>query len=523
MTAQPSHRSTNSGPAGPPAADVLGSTLPRLWTPPLVTGPPGPCGCACALTPATSYGFDVIDFARDVLDTPLDPWEQWAAIHLGELLPDGRPRFRTMLLIVARQNGKTLLARVLILYWLFVEAVPLVLGTSTDRKYAKRTWSEVCDLARANPWLSQRLGPSPVRLSIGEEAFRTLDGAEYTFAANNRRAGRSTTLHRWVCDELREHQTWDAWNAATNAQNAVPGAQTVCITNMGDDSSIVLDSLRDSALEYLETGVGDPRLGLLEWSSPAGSDPTDLAALAQANPNLGRRIDADALLGAALRAKQAGGIELAGYRTEVMCMRVPNFDAAVDADLWARCGTDTPLDLAEHRQHVALCLDVSLAGDHATLAAAAVVDGTTHVEIVAAWDGFGCTKALRADLPGIVARIKPRVVGWFPAGPAAVLTADMMERRRAGWPPRRVVLEELRTEATAVCMGFAEHVASGSLVHPRDPMLDAHVGAAAKLRRGDAWVFGRRGAGPVDGLYAAAGAVHLARTLPPLPPPLTVA
>lgn len=520
--------------AEPDDGPVLGSTTPRLWTPPLVTGPPGPCGCGCALTPDTSYGFDVIDFARDVAGTPLDPWEQWTAIHAGELLPDGRPRFRTVLIIVARQNGKTLLAKILILYWLFVEEIPLVLGTSTDRSYAKRTWKQVCDTIKANDWMADRLAPGGIRLTIGEEAVQIEPAAdsptpdvrpEYTFAANNSRAGRSMTLHRWVCDELREHRTREAWGAASKAMNAVPGAQTVCITNQGDDTAIVLDSLRNAALEFIETGVGDPRLGLLEYSAPAGSDPTDLRALAMANPNLGRRVDADALLGDAVRAKRAGGLELAEFRTEVMCMRVAHFDAAIDADLWTTVGIDPAdaLDLAEHRQHVALCLDVSMSGDHASLVAAAVVDGRTHIDVVHAWDGHGCTRQLRTDLPALVAKIRPRVLGWFPAGPAAVLTADMMERRRTGWPPRRVKLEEIRSDVPAVCMGLAEHTASGSLVHPRDPMLDAHVAAAAKLRRGDVWVFGRRGAGPVDGAYAAAGAVHLARTLPPLPPPLSVA
>jgi phage terminase large subunit-like protein len=511
---RPTHSTnSNAGASNASAGEVLGSITPRLWTPPLVD----------ELTPHTSYGFDVIDFARDVAGTPLDPWEEWTVIHAGELLADGRPRFRFVLIIVARQNGKTMLARVLIMYWLFVEKLPLILGTSTDRSYAKRTWKDVCAAIKANPYLAKRIGADAVRLTIGEEAINTLAGCEYTFAANNSRAGRSTTLHRWVCDELREHRTRDAWNAATNAMNAVPGAQVVAITNQGDDTAIVLDGLRDSAIEYIETGVGDPRLGLIEYSAPAGSDPADLRALALANPNLGRRIDPDALLGAAIRAKRAGGIELADFRTEVMCMRVPHFDAAVDPDAWLAAGTDTPLDLAQHRQHVALCLDVSMAGDHATLTAAAVVDGHTHVEVVAAWDGYGCTKAVRAELPAIVARVKPRVFGWFPAGPAAVLTADLMERRRGGWPPRRVKLAEIRTDVPAVCMGLAEQTLSGSVSHGNDPMLNAHIAAAAKLRRGDAWVFGRRGAGPVDGAYAAAGAVHLARTLPPLPPPLSVA
>ena len=102
-------RSTSSGPDArtgqPLLGEILGRTEPRLWTPPLVE-----------LTPETSYGFDVIGFASMVLEEPLDPWQEWAAIHGGELLPDGRPRFRTLLILVARQQGKSHLARALIGY-----------------------------------------------------------------------------------------------------------------------------------------------------------------------------------------------------------------------------------------------------------------------------------------------------------------------------------------------------------------------------------------------------------------------
>lgn len=470
----------------------------------------------------------MIDFARDVLGTPLDPWQEWAAIHLGELLPDGRPRFRVVLLIVPRQCGKTLLAKTLIQYWLFLDQVPTVLGTSTDRSYAKRAWAEVCEQAKANPLLAEHLGRNAVRLTISEESLTTLDGCEYRFAANNRRAGRSTTLHRWVCDELREHANWDAWNAATHAQNAVATAQTVCITNMGDDSSIVLDSLRDSALQFVETGDGDPRLGIFEWSAPAGSDPTDLNALAMANPALGRRIDPDALLGAATRAKRAGGEELAQFRTEVMCIRVDQLDPAIDPDAWLRASTATPVDLAQHRDKLALCVDVALDGTHASVVGAAMIDGKVHVEAVAAWDGYGCTKTLRAELPALVERLKPRVVGWYPNGPAAAVAAELEARKgNRAWPPRRVKVEELRAEQMATCMGLAEIVAAGQLSYPQaepdeDDLLSDHVKAGQKLNRGDGWIFVRRGTGPIDALYGLAGAVHLARTLPPPPQPLVV-
>jgi hypothetical protein len=523
-------------PAGPDT-EVLGSTYPRLFTPPLIVGDPGPCGCGCALDEETSYGFAVIEFAADVLRKPLDAWQRWLVIHAGELLPDGRPRFRTVLVLVARQQGKTFLLQVLTLYWLFVELQALVLGTSTNRDYAKEAWRNTVHLAEATTDLAEEIAPNGVREANGEECLTTAsrvvteDGEDtvvscrYKIAASNRNAGRSLTVNRLVLDELREHQTWDAWNAATNTQNAIPDAQAFAISNQGDNTSVVLDALRAPALEFIETGAGDRRLGLFEWSSPQGSDPTDPRALAAAMPNYGRRTDPDAIIGAAIRAKAAGGEELAGFQTEVMCMRVHLLDPAIEPGRWTDSGTDKPLALTPYRGQVALCLDVSLDGSHASVVAAAVIDGLVHVEVVAAWEGFGCTKQLRAELPALIRKIRPRALGWFPAGPAAAVAADLAERKGSSdvrWPPRGVALEELRgVDLPAVCMGLAEQVFGGEVVHPRDPMLTAHVEAAQKLHRADGWVFTRRGSGPIDGVYALAGAVHLARTLPPAPPPLT--
>jgi hypothetical protein len=63
-------------------------------------------------------------------------------------------------------------------------------------------------------------------------------------------------------------------------------------------------------------------------------------------------------------------------------------------------------------------------------------------------------------------------------------------------------------------MGFSEQVDAHRIAHSGDPLLDAHVSAAEKLSTGDGWRFSRKGEGHVDAAYAAAGAVHLARTLP---------
>lgn len=502
------------------APEVLGRTEPRLWTPPLRE-----------LTPATSYGFAVIRFAARVLGIVLDPWQQWLVIHAGELMADGiTPRFRTVLVLVARQQGKTTLCQVLTLYWLYVEHQRVVLGTSTNRDYAKAAWADTIERALAVPVLAGQVPRGGVRRANGQEAFvvaaPSAPACRYVIAASNRKGGRSLTVRRLILDELREHQTYDAWNAATNAMNAVPTAQAWAITNQGDDSSVVLDGLRAPAVEALERPVDGDDVGLFEWSAPAGASPTDPAALAQANPSLGLpgRTQLRTLVNEGRRARAVGGEKLTGFLTEVMCQRVPRLDPAIRPDRWTDCLDPAPRSLADMRRRVALCVDVGLDEQHATLIAAAVVGELVHVEVVAQWAGDDCTVELRRELPDWVRRVRPRKLGWFPHGPAAAVAARIADRGGRSWPPRGVDVAALDAELPAVCMGLAEQVKAREVRHPGDPLLDAHVEAAQKLRRPEGvWVFTRKGAAAIDAAYALAGAVHLARTIPPPPAPLSVA
>lgn len=481
---------------------VTGSVEPRLWTPPLRDlGEPG-----------ASYGPDVCEFAAEVLGEPLDPWQAWLALHAGELLPDGRPRFRRVLALVARQNGKTHLLRTLALYWVFVERWPLVVGTSTNLDYAREAWESAVLAAESTEALSVLLPSNGVRRANGEQCLTTSDRCRYKIAASNRKGGRSLSIDRLIADELREQHDWKAYNAAYPALNARPSGQAWFISNQGDDRSVVLDALRDGALAGLTGPGGDWRLGLFEWSAPDGCDLMDPAGWAAANPNLGHRLDADTVRGSAALAKANGGEEEAGYRTEVLCQRVRNLNAAVDPAAWVRCLDVGTLD--GERGRLAACLDVSPDGLHATLAvAAALEDDRTRVEVVTAWDGVGAPDALRRELPAWLRRIRPRTLGWFPNGPAASLATALKGERQLTVPG--MVVAEVGADASAVCMGFAQLVLGEQVAHSGDSLLDAHVAAAEKLRTGDRWVFSRRHAGHVDALYAAAGAAHLARSMGP--------
>jgi hypothetical protein len=517
--------------------------LPRLFSAPLVTGPPGPCGCGCALQEGDTYGFQVERFARDVLGQPLDAWQRWLVIHAGELLPDGRPRFRKLLIIVARQNGKTHLLKVLTLFWLYAERWPVILGQSTTLGMAKEVWESAYAMALANPWMEPLKGD--ILKGNNNPHWTTAVGSRYNIAAANSKGGRGGSVDRLIVDELREHKTWVAYRAAVPTINARPYGQAWMISNQGDADSVVLDSLRKRAIRQMALLIGeqnvreierelrdalldakrgtelddmDDEIALFEWSAPPGARPDDPRALLMANPNAGdlrdgARVSLKSLIGDARSAMEAGGDELAGFRTEILCQRVDQLDAAIDPDAWA--DSLNPGTLEGLRSRLALVFDVAPDQQHvAALVAAVQPNGKVRVEAVGSWPTVA---AARAELPGLIREIRPRKVGWFPYGPAASMAAMFSED---SWrPPAGTVVEAIRGDVPAACMGLADIIKAGELEHsasvPGQELLDAQVPAAAKLWRGEGvWIFSRTGGGHCDAVYAMAGAAHLARTMP---------
>jgi hypothetical protein len=470
------------------------------------------------LTPRTSYGYAVIHFAAVVLQRPLDPWQQWLVIHAGEMLDDGRPRFKQVLVIVGRQNGKTHLCTVLALFWLYAERWPLVFGTSNKLDYAKDSWENAKDWALETPALAGRTRRP--RVGNGAQDLPTADRCHYRIGAANEDGGRSKSIDRAIGDELRQQRDWSAYLAMMPALNARPKGQVVFITNMGDDRSVVLNSLRADALDSIADGQVARPVGLFEWSAPPGSHPMDVAGWAAANPQLGRRNDYDDILQAARRVSKPGADpqELAGFLTEILCLGVDNMDPAVAPAAWAACLAPAPIDL-EQKGRLAACVDVSPDQQHATLSVATrLEDDRARVELVESWDGPDALARVLAELPAWIVRIRPKILGWFPGGPAATLDATLRDRRakggRAAWPPRGVTISEIGAETPAVAMGFSVLVGAGQVVHSGQARLDTQVQIAEKEHKpGERWVFTRSGTGHVDALYAAAGAVHLARTM----------
>lgn len=456
-------------------AGLVGSERPRVFVP-----------AARKLTRRTSRGFEFADFCELVLGEPLLPWQRWLAVHALELNPDGTYRFRVVLVLCGRQNGKSSLWQKLVLWRIYLDGARLVLGTAHDLLTARSHMLAIADVVRSVPVLASEF----VRLAgrTGDEQI-VFESARYRIAPATRSAGRGLSVDLLGLDELRVWREWDPWSALSKTTMARPLAQSWAVTSQGDEESVVLNHLRQAAMSGR-----DESIGLFEWSAPEGCDLDDPRAWAQAMPGLGHVVSVQSI------RSSLGTDPPAVFRNEVLCQRVDAMDGAMDLTAWRDC-VDASGSMKQLRSRVAVCVDVAPDGAHVTLAAAALTDdGRTRVEVVDAWPS---TQEARAALPALLARVAPTVTAWFPAGPAAALAHEL----RAA-PGSR----ELKgAEVTEACQAFADLVAARRVVHPGDPLLDAHVAGAKKYAQGDGWRFVRRGAGHVDAVYAAAGAAAAAR------------
>lgn len=362
------------------------------------------------LTPETSLGFAVIDFAHDLLGITLRPWQEWFLIHALELRDDGGLRFRTVVLSVARQNGKSTLSQVLALWSMYVRGSGLVIGTAQNLDISEEVWDGAVDLAEGIDELAELIAPNGVKRSNGKKALVLDTGERYRVQPASRRGGRGLSGDLIMLDELREHTTWDAWSAVTKTTMARPDALILGMSNAGDAASVVLRHLRlmahrslgdpdgivraaegvadmlhapleDEAAPNDEVTRGDAALGWFEWSAAPGCDVHDVDGWVAANPSYGHVEMHRALASAAETDPEWV------FRTECLCQWNDGATESVFPNgSWLK-GQDSSSAIADG-EAVTYCVEVEPDRSNAYIVAAGFrADGGLHVEPVAARSG----------------------------------------------------------------------------------------------------------------------------------------
>ena len=269
-----------------------GSTKPRLQNAPL-------------------KGASRIDEVKKFLvDCKLEllPWQEYVLTDLLKVDKGGKWRRKTNLLLVARQNGKTHLARIRILAGLFIFGEMNIVAMSSNRGMALDTFRKVVDVIEDNPHLMAQV--RQIRVANGQESVELLSGARYEIVAATRDGSRGKTADLLYIDELREIDE-DSWTAAKPITRARPNSQIFMTSNAGDAFSSVLNDLRSRALSYPPAS-----LGFWEYSADDFAKITDKDAWYQANPALGYLIDEETI------AEAIATSSVEASRTETLCQWV---------------------------------------------------------------------------------------------------------------------------------------------------------------------------------------------------------
>jgi phage terminase large subunit-like protein len=340
---------------------------------------------------------DEVSDLADKIGMPLLDWQRLVLEDMLRIDAKGDFRRKTMGLLIARQNGKTHLARMLILAHLFLWDSKMVIGMSSNRNMALDTFRQVANAILDNDFLKDQV--KQIRYANGQESITTLKGNRYQIVAATRDGSRGLTANFLFIDELREISE-EGWKAARPTTRAT-GGQTLVCSNAGDAYSIVLNDLRERALSY-----PSPTLGWYEYSAPPHCKVDDRNAWAMANPSLGKLIDEETL------EEAVATNPINNTRTEMLCQWVDSMTSPFTTQMVTDT-SDSNLQITPGG-NIVFAIDVSPSKRSGALLAGKLnqVTGKIELGLMQLWTSDVAIDDLKmaADVHAWAQKFKPRVI-----------------------------------------------------------------------------------------------------------------
>jgi hypothetical protein len=229
------------------------------------------------------------------------PWQRDALDVACEIDPaTGLFWYRTVILIVPRQAGKTSLSRGKITHRCLTDPGKPVLYTAQDRNKALRRLKKDFYEPLARSPLAAQLGRP--RWAAGSEAVRWVNGSEiFIDAAQKKTAGHGETLAEAHLDEAFAHIDSRLDQAVSPMMITVRGAQKWITSAAGDTDSRFLWGKVEAGRARVLANAHDPqrltesRTCYIEYSAPADADRDDPATWEAAHPAVGFTIDLETL------------------------------------------------------------------------------------------------------------------------------------------------------------------------------------------------------------------------------------
>jgi phage terminase large subunit-like protein len=440
---------------------LIGSTEPRIHTP-LLKGP--------------SKAQEVADLAEKI-GLPLIPWQRWVLDDLLAVDEDQKWRKKTALILVARQNGKTHLARMLILSHLFLWGSKNVLGMSSNRNMALDTFRQVAYTIQDNEFLLKEI--RQIRLANGQESITLKNGARYEIAAATRDAPRGKSVDGLLyIDELREW-TEEAYTAALPVTRAGPNAMTLMTSNAGDGFSNVLNDLVERCKSY-----PPENLGYYEYSAPQHCKIHDRKAWAMANPALGHLITEQTL------EESVNTNSIEATRTEMLCQWV---DSAVSPWVYGsiEACSDSTLEIPIGPATV-MAFDIAPTRRSGALVMGQMKDGKIAVGLAQLWSSEIAIDEVKmaSDINEWAKKYHPSMICFDKYATQSIAT----KLEQSGW----MVVDVSGQAFYQACSDLSDGLANNRVVHSGQLDLVQHLNNCAAKTNDAGWrIIRRKSAGDV--------------------------
>jgi phage terminase large subunit-like protein len=228
---------------------------------------------------------EILDMIDRLKMDKLMPYQEFVLKDMMAVNAKGSYRRKTSLLLISRQNGKSHLGRVRVIWGMFYGGEKKVIIMSANRATSLMLFREIAWIIESTPELKAMT--KAIRYANGGERIELLNGSTLDVISDNSSSPRGRTADFLWIDEIREISE-EGYKAAVPVTRARANAQTFLTSNAGDHFSSVLNNLVERAKDY-----PPETFGYYEYSAPQyckidiTSDYFWREAVAPSNPALG--------------------------------------------------------------------------------------------------------------------------------------------------------------------------------------------------------------------------------------------
>jgi phage terminase large subunit-like protein len=416
------------------------------------------------------------------------PLLEWQKLILKDMLTiDNNNQFikRSTLLLIARQSGKSHLARMRVLAGLFCFGEKDILMMSSNRSMALKSFNIIADIIERNDFLRVQLKNGDpkkgIRRTNGDERIILESGAQVEVVAATSDGARGRTADLLWIDELRE-VTEVAMDASKSVTLTRPNSQRLFTSNAGDAFSKVLNDLHEQCLNHPPKS-----LGFYEYSAPPFCDIWDRKAWAMANPSLGYLIPEEAI------EETIATSTMEAARTETLCQWISSISSPFTPGSWEDI-CDRSMEMSPGPLTV-FAFDIDMSRKNAALIAGQILpDGRIGVALVQTWESQISVDELKiaAEIKGWCDSYKPRVVLYD-----RYTTLAVAERlQKSGVMVETIV----GAEFYAACSTLKDQIDNKRVVHAGQDVLDQQMQNCGAKSTDSSWRLIRKAsAGPIVG------------------------